>query len=43
MYYGTYANKTIELIPNMYYNIPFAYLCVAGGYILLCLIILVRR
>jgi len=42
MYYGTYANKTIELIPNMHYNIPFAYLCVAGGYILLCLIILVR-
>ena len=43
MYYGAYSNATIEVISTMHYNIPFAYLCVAGGYILICLIILVRR
>ncbi|XP_065065649.1 transmembrane channel-like protein 7 isoform X2 [Rhopilema esculentum] len=42
MYYGVYHNATISLVSGTYYNLPLAYLCVAGGYILLCLIILVR-
>ncbi|XP_065065650.1 transmembrane channel-like protein 7 [Rhopilema esculentum] len=45
MYYGTYGdykNDTVILSYNTPYNLPLAYLAVAGGYILLCVIILVR-
>eukprot|EP00112_Aurelia_sp_Birch-Aquarium-sp1_P008689 Seg1963.3 transcript_id=Seg1963.3/GoldUCD/mRNA.D3Y31 product="Telomerase protein component 1" protein_id=Seg1963.3/GoldUCD/D3Y31 len=41
MYLGYYSNNTIKL-SNTPYNLPLAYLSVGGGYILLCVIILVR-
>eukprot|EP00794_Sanderia_malayensis_P008779 gene8779-9717_t len=41
MYYGTYHNETIR-VSNTPYNLPFAYLFVGAGYILICVIVLVR-
>ena len=43
MYIGYYSNNTIKLSKNVPYNLPLAYLAVGGGYVLLCVIILVRR
>ena len=43
LYYGAYTNETIEKINGFEYNLPLAYLCVGGGYLLLCLIMLVYR
>ncbi|XP_020611290.1 transmembrane channel-like protein 7 [Orbicella faveolata] len=41
LYYGAYTNETVEKIDDFKYNLPLAYLCVGGGYLLLCLIMLV--
>lgn len=43
LYYGAYTNETFEKIDGFEYNLPLAYLCVGGGYLLLCLIMLVYR
>ena len=43
LYYGAYTNETIEKMNGFEYNLPLAYLCVGGGYLLLCLIMLVYR
>lgn len=41
LYYGAYTNETVEKMNGFKYNLPLAYLCVGGGYLLLCLIMLV--
>ena len=43
LYYGAYTSETIEKIDDFKYNLPLAYLCVGGGYLLLCLVMLVYR
>lgn len=43
MYYGSYTSEKIDNIDGVEYNMPLAYLCVGGGYLLLCLIMLVYR
>ncbi|XP_078346103.1 transmembrane channel-like protein 7 isoform X1 [Oculina patagonica] len=41
LYYGSYTNEKIDNIDGLEYNMPLAYLCVGGGYLLLCLVMLV--
>lgn len=41
LYYGAYTNEKIGDEDNPQYNMPLAYLLVGGGYLLLCLIMLV--
>lgn len=43
MYYGVYADKAIPMGSGLVYKMPLAYLCVGGGYLLLCLAIMVFR
>lgn len=43
LYYGAYTNEKIGDEDNPQYNMPLAYLLVGGGYLLLCLIMLVYR
>ncbi|KAK3715207.1 hypothetical protein QZH41_020469 [Actinostola sp. cb2023] len=41
LHYGGYTNKSIPMGNGVVYKMPLAYLCVGGGYLLLCLAILV--
>ncbi|XP_058964303.2 transmembrane channel-like protein 7 isoform X1 [Pocillopora verrucosa] len=41
LYYGAYTNQRITEVDDFEYNMPMAYLCVGGGYLLLCLVMLV--
>ncbi|KAJ7340302.1 Transmembrane channel-like protein 5 [Desmophyllum pertusum] len=41
LYYGSYTSEKIDNIDGLKYNMPLAYLLVGGGYLLLCLIMLV--
>ena len=42
LYYGAYTNQSITK-DDFEYIMPLGYLCVGGGYLLLCLIMLVYR
>jgi len=43
LFIGYYKNTETQIVPGFRYNIPLAYLCVAGSYFLVSLLLLISR